>query len=399
MNKKEQTNKIKVAIIEPIGGHGGMDIYLFNLCRILAQSDCIPLIFTSDETNVPNDLTEYFILNYKGIYGKVNKYIRGIRYIYATLNTVKISLNNNIKIIHFNLFHFSLRELFTIAILKVVRRKIAATIHDVEPFDRYGISFKLSKIRYNLFYRLIDLPVFHNTYSKNEYYNKLEDCFVDKGIIISSALDAKIDKKELFEKITKNEARNKINLIKHKYIVLFFGQIKKVKGLDVLIEAFGEVIKTNNSIGLVIAGKLWKDEIDIYQELIVRYKLDNYVEKRIHYIPTEDVPYYFRAADLVVLPYKKIYNSGVFVRAASYSRPVLCSNLDIFKESINDTVNGWLFEDRNVKDLTEKILNIFKKPEDLDTIGMNMSNKLFGQQSLNDIGSTLKTAYKNQIDS
>ena len=140
-----------------------------------------------------------------------------------------------------------------------------------------------------------------------------------------------------------------------KTILLFFGMIKKVKGLDVLLRSLRKVIDINPDIILLIAGNPWENDFDICKEIIHQNNLSNNIILHTKFIPHEDVEYYYCASDLVVLPYKKIYQSGVLMMALSYERPVLVSDLPALKEIIVDNENGFLFKTENVDDLTKDL--------------------------------------------
>jgi glycosyltransferase involved in cell wall biosynthesis len=76
----------------------------------------------------------------------------------------------------------------------------------------------------------------------------------------------------------------------------------------------------------------------------------------IHYINDEDVDFYYSSADVVVLPYKKIYQSGVLLMAMSYGCITVSSRLPAMIEVVDDNRNGFLFETDNPQDLARQIL-------------------------------------------
>ena len=72
----------------------------------------------------------------------------------------------------------------------------------------------------------------------------------------------------------------------------------------------------------------------------------------------EDLPTLFNSADLIVLPYRQIYQSGVLMMAMTIGRPCLTSDLDTFKDIITEGVDGYLFESENANSLAQKIIDI-----------------------------------------
>jgi glycosyltransferase involved in cell wall biosynthesis len=76
------------------------------------------------------------------------------------------------------------------------------------------------------------------------------------------------------------------------------------------------------------------------------------------FIPDQERDLLFKACDLVVLPYRRIYNSGVLMMALSYGKTVLASDLPANREIVQNGINGYLFETGNAKSLFQNIQNL-----------------------------------------
>ena len=85
------------------------------------------------------------------------------------------------------------------------------------------------------------------------------------------------------------------------------------------------------------------------KKLLMKKKLNDYCILHTKFIPHSLVKYYYAASELVVLPYKKIYQSGVLMMTLSYEKPVLVSDLPPLTEVINDKVNGYVFKSEDSK--------------------------------------------------
>ena len=149
---------------------------------------------------------------------------------------------------------------------------------------------------------------------------------------------------------------------------LFFGQIKKVKGLDVLLKALAILNKSEISFRLTIAGKVWQDSFEHYQQIIDEQNLASVIDLHLQYIPDEEMWNYFNDANLVVLPYKKIYQSGVLLMAMSFGRAVLASDLPAFAEVINPGENGFLFQSEDSVALAAELSQIIQQRDILSRI-------------------------------
>ena len=124
--------------------------------------------------------------------------------------------------------------------------------------------------------------------------------------------------------------------------------IKRVKGLEILLYALKDVIKEHSNVLLVVAGKPWKNDFRIYQRIIDKNNLSEHVLLHTKFIPYEDVEHYYCATDLVVLPYKRIYQSGVLVMSLSYGKPILLSDLPSLKEVVVDMETAFMFKSEKV---------------------------------------------------
>ncbi len=141
-------------------------------------------------------------------------------------------------------------------------------------------------------------------------------------------------------------------------------------------------------------GSLWKNQTGKKQENRKNFNLGE-CYFHTHYIPNEDVCAYFAASDLVVLPYKLVYNSGVLLRSMSYGTPVLCSDLDSFKEVVQDNINGVLFKSNNSKDLANRISFALSSSDLLQKIAVSAGEFISSNHSVEALGSSIKSVYFN----
>jgi len=151
-------------------------------------------------------------------------------------------------------------------------------------------------------------------------------------------------------------------------VLLFFGQIKDVKGLDLLLEAMPEVLKKHPGAVLLIAGKPWKSDFSAYEAQMERLAIRERCITHIRFIPDDDVPLYYGACELVVLPYRRIYQSGVLLMAMSYGRPVLTSDLDSFADVIEEGKTGMMFTACDSQALANRLIQALSDPESLHRI-------------------------------
>ncbi len=126
--------------------------------------------------------------------------------------------------------------------------------------------------------------------------------------------------------ISKMEAREKLGLEKKDSIILFFGFIRKYKGLDLLFEAMADERIKKAGIKLLVAGEFYED-VKRYQEQIDQLGIRDRLILKINFIPDNDVKYYLCAADAVVQPYKNATQSGVTPLAYHFEVPMIVTNV------------------------------------------------------------------------
>jgi glycosyltransferase involved in cell wall biosynthesis len=347
-----------ISMVEPVGGHGGNEFYDFGLCEALGKY-CDIGFYTCNETH----LHEKYNLNtktytfYKNIYGNSSIIARGLRYLSGTLKTIIHSKKRGANIAHIHIYHFAWRELMIALLCKFCCVRVVATIHDVESFSasphRQFFSLKFMK-----FFPFIDRYIVHSRYA----YENLRS--ISHGIITDCIhIVPHGDTDFLYAgELNKNDARNDLAIPTDRKIILFFGQIKKVKGLDVLLQAFAELAKQDPSYHLLIIGKPWKIDGQLVKTRISELLIEHRVTLNMSYIKNEDVPKYFVAADLAVLPYLKIYSSGVLLRALDYGTPVIVSDLSPLTDIIRDGENGRVFKSGDSENLRSVISDVMALP-------------------------------------
>jgi len=142
-------------------------------------------------------------------------------------------------------------------------------------------------------------------------------------------------------KIDKQEAREQLGLQANGKYVLFFGMIRKYKGLDLLLDAMEVLVKQNPTIQLLIAGEYYDDEV-LYQQKIKELGLTNNVVNINKYIPDEEVHLYFSAADLVAQTYHTATQSGISQIAMHYEMPILVTNVGGLDEIVLHQKTGYV---------------------------------------------------------
>lgn len=143
------------------------------------------------------------------------------------------------------------------------------------------------------------------------------------------------------EKLEKQEALQRLGLNVSDKHLLFFGFVRKYKGLDILLEALAD--ERLKEVKLIVAGEFY-DNPQEYHDLIDRLGIQEQVILKSDFIPSEDVKAYFCAADMVVQTYRTATQSGVTQIGYHFERPMLVTDVGGLAEIIPDGKVGYVTE-------------------------------------------------------
>ena len=156
---------------------------------------------------------------------------------------------------------------------------------------------------------------------------------------------------------SKEDACRELNLDLEKKYVLFFGFIRDYKGLDLLIEAFKTV---DPELHLIIAGEVY-GSFDKYSKQLQ----DSGISERVHlfnqYISDSEVPAFFSASDVCVLPYKSATQSGITAISYHFNLPIIATDVGGLKETIRDGETGVIVSEISSRAISQAIDSYFKE--------------------------------------
>jgi D-inositol-3-phosphate glycosyltransferase len=324
---------MSISIIDIVGNKSGMDDYSSNLSNTLNSLGYKNKIFSNFNGSIQV---------FKSFLDK--RYIKPLYYIigYFMIFLKTKNLKENIQIYH--IFNFSYKEYIYYKTAKFLGAKIISICHDPKPLRGTNKLFIANYILRNASNQI----VVHNDYS-SEVLTKLYACrnnihVIPHGVSFNSR-EKEID-------IFYNEG---INIPSSKNILLFFGQLKEAKGLDLLLKAFNYL---DDSFYLVIAGK---DDLNLWSKYskIVDESHSPRLIKLFRFIKDDERSFLINRSNLVVLPYKEIYQSGVLTTVIRFGKPILASNLrpNLFYSDYYQNI--FFFESSDTNDLVNSINRFF----------------------------------------
>lgn len=174
------------------------------------------------------------------------------------------------------------------------------------------------------------------------------------------------------------EARKELHLPSNSPLVLFFGFIRKYKGLDLLLEALHH---TPPNIHAVVAGECYEDWA-FYQEIIDRHGLKDRVHVFQDFIPADLVRWYFSAADLVVQPYRTATQSGISQIAYHFETPMVVTHVGGLPEIVTHGVSGYVVAPES-EAIAEAMRDFFAENKQKGMIeGVKAEKKRFSWEAL-----------------
>ena len=156
-------------------------------------------------------------------------------------------------------------------------------------------------------------------------------------------------------KINAESARKELNIPLGKKVILFFGFIRDYKGLDLLIESLKYL---DDNFVLLVAGEVYGD-FKKYDELIDKNNLRDKINLHIRYIPETEIPVFFSAADVCVLPYRSATQSGIVGIAYHFDLPVIVTNTGGLAEMVEENKTGLIIKSINAEETAKTISRYF----------------------------------------
>ncbi len=178
------------------------------------------------------------------------------------------------------------------------------------------------------------------------------------------------------------DARKLLGLPLGNPVLLFFGFVRKYKGLHVLLDAMPRIVMSLPNARLVVAGE-WYDNEETYRNQVIRNRLQEYVRFDAVYIPNEEVARYFSAADVVVQPYVSATQSGVAQVAFNFDKPLIITDVGGLAEVVRHEQDGLVVPPNNPQALADAVVQFFRKNMGIRfKEGVRMRKKEFGWSKL-----------------
>jgi glycosyltransferase involved in cell wall biosynthesis len=232
--------------------------------------------------------------------------------------------------------------------------KIIIEFHEVvDPFEESILPIRLySKITAKILRKNLDAYITHSESDKKLVAERYS-IYPEKIHVIPLGLF------DQYGELLNKKDSKEILSIKEDFVILFFGLIRKYKGVSYLIKAFeqfpSEILKKSR---LLIVGEIWEDRKELLDQ-IQNSPLQNNITLVDEYVPDDKVNTYFSAADVVVLPYLRASQSGIAHIAMYFGKPVVVSEVGGLKESMAGYEGTFFVPPGDVESIKKSVLSQF----------------------------------------
>lgn len=243
---------------------------------------------------------------------------------------------------------------FTIMLLMRLRgKRVVITVHNVLPHEKTLLFVSASRALCKVAHKVL-VHSDRNLEQARQHY-RLPPDRVEKVPMGPYETTVKV--------LPKAASHDELGLAAGARVILLYGALRPYKGIDVLLRAFAKVAAEVDDARLVIAGKRWMDWMP-YERIIRNNRLEERVLLFTDYIPESRTPFFFSAADIVVLPYTHFdAQSAVASQAFPYLKPMLVSDVGGLPEWVGGDPH-WVVPPGDADALAHRLIEFFGNQED-----------------------------------
>jgi glycosyltransferase involved in cell wall biosynthesis len=375
---------MKIAVVE-FAGKGGLIHYAFQLCRAMRSLGADVTLVTSEPYEL-RDLPHNFEVlpalrlwdpkaapTASGLVRGVRRAERAARYYREWLHLEQLIRKLSPDVVQMGDIRFA-TDAVPLRRIRSVASVFSDICHNVKPFSggqNSSGTFRSSSIGamfYRRLYDLFDTIFVHYDINVAEFVATFPRS-AGKVVPIVHGNEA------LFQELadpaaTVETLRSELGLAAQKRVVLFFGTLSAYKGLDILLDAFENVVRRVPEAVLVVAGyPLGGFSVREFGAESQRRGLSDRLRIVDRYVDAGDVAAWMSLADVVVFPYRQVFQSGALHVAQTFGRPIVASRVGAMPEVIADRQSGLLVEPENVAALAGALVELLRDRELAASLG------------------------------
>jgi D-inositol-3-phosphate glycosyltransferase len=394
------TSTVRVALLT-----GGSDKpYALGIATALSSARVSVDFIGSDELDLAElrNLPQLRFLNLRGDQSQEAslpiKIARIARYYCRLIGYTATARPRIFHILWNNKFEF-IDRILLMAYYRVLGKKIVLTAHNINIHKRDNCDSWFNRLSLRIQYHLAHHIFVHTKRMKSEL---LADFGVpeNKTSVIPFGINNTITNSSM----TEVDAKRMLGVRSSDKVMLCFGQIAPYKGLEYLIDAFSKLAKRDETYRLIIAGKVKQGQTEYWNRIrrkIAISDLQNQIIERIEHIPDEEVELCFKAADVLIVPYVHIFQSGVPFLAYSFGLPVIATDVGSLREDIVEGRTGFVCQPRDSSDLARTIDKYFESElcRDLESRRLEIKKYANEKYSWSTVAAITTDVYSNLVSS
>jgi glycosyltransferase involved in cell wall biosynthesis len=382
---------------------GGFDRpYALGLAMALTATNVRLEVVGSDEVDTPEMHTtpKLKFLNLQGDpRQQLNLVRRAVRVMIFYVRLLRYAATAKPRIFH--ILWNSKLQLFDRTLLmlyyKLLGKRIVLTAHNVNAGQRDANDSLLNRLTLKVQYRLADRIFVHTKLMKSQLLEQF-GVKAEAVTVIPFGINNTVPNTEL----TPTEAKQRLGIEPWEKTVLFFGSLRPYKGIEHLVAAFQKIADRDAHYRLVIAGEPRK-ECENYlhdiRERIAAHPSRAQVITKMQYIPDSETELYFKAADLLALPYVQVFQSGVLFLAYGFGLPVVAADISSFRDDVVHGQTGFLYDPADPSALGRTIREYFESDlyKELDMRRREIRSSAEKTHSWEVIGRTTRNVYEGLL--
>jgi len=384
---------IRVLFVEHFGV-GGLAHYGHSLCQALAERGVKISFLTASDYELADLPRSFRLLNrlplwnphapdahrHRGLARRLEQVGKGIRYLWALCLSLVTIWRERPDIVHISEMKFPPDLLL---FLLPGHSRVVHTCHNVQRFSDAptGDIVRTCRLWYyaqSQMYRRCNGIIFHAIENLQEFRRTFGFEPACWAIIPHGEYDLFAPSQDT----PMAEARRALGLEGGGPIILFFGMLRRYKGLDVLLEAIACLRQSVPEVRLLVAGAPGRDiDVQALYADVQRLGIEESVTWHVGYIPHEKVHLYFRACDVVALPYRKAYESGVLKIAQALGKPVVVTDTGGLASAVERGRAGVIVPPEDSEALAQALEDLLSDPvlaESLAERGQVLARTAFG---------------------
>jgi D-inositol-3-phosphate glycosyltransferase len=315
-----------------------------------------------------------------------------LTYYYRLLTIV---LSKNCKLIHIQWPYklaFLDQTIFPL-FYRIIGKRVIFTAHNIDQDARDKKSSIKNKIALWTLYNAVHHIIVHTDLMKAELIASFRVNAAKISVIPHGLMTAVPE-----VGLTREAVRRSFGIGETAPTILFFGMISPYKGLSYLIDALPLIRRKLPAIQTIIGGRI-KDCPDYWTRIersIQEERLAPQLKMRLEHIPDEEVEAFFKCADLLVMPYTSIFQSGVLFLGYRFGLPIVATDVGSLKEDIVDGQTGFVTKAGDAKALAETIIRFFESElyRDLPALRERIKSFAEARYSWDTIGKKTRELYE-----